>query len=52
MAYIGNSPAETGQVTSEDTFTATSGQTAFTLSADVGRESDIIVSNWLRYLLF
>ena len=44
MPYIGNSPAETGQITSEDTFTATAGQTAFTLTADVGRESDIIVS--------
>ena len=44
MAYIGNSPAETGQITTEDTFTATAGQTAFTLTADVGRESDIIVS--------
>ena len=44
MAYIGKSPAETGQITSEDTFTATAGQTAFTLTADVGRESDIIVS--------
>ena len=44
MAYIGKSPAETGQITSEDTFTATAGQTAFTLTADVGSESDIIVS--------
>ena len=44
MAYIGNSPAETGQVTSEDTFTATSGQTVFPLTVDVSRESDIIVS--------
>jgi len=44
MAYIGKSPAEIGQITSEDTFTATAGQTAFTLTADVGRESDIIVS--------
>ena len=44
MAYIGKSPANLGQITSEDTFTATAGQTAFTLTADVGRESDIIVS--------
>ena len=44
MAYIGKSPAETGQITSEDTFTATAGQTVFPLSADVERESDIIVS--------
>ena len=44
MAYIGNSPAETGQITSEDTFTATAGQTVFTLTADVGRKSDIIIS--------
>ena len=44
MAYIGKSPAETGQITSEDTFTATAGQTVFTLTADVGKKSDIIIS--------
>ena len=44
MAYIGKSPTETGQLTSEDTFTATAGQTVFTLTADVGRKSDIIIS--------
>jgi hypothetical protein len=44
MAYIGKSPAEVGQITSEDTFTATAGQTVFTLAADVERESNIIVS--------
>ena len=44
MAYIGKSPTETGQLTSEDTFTATAGQTVFTLTADVERESNIIVS--------
>ena len=44
MAYIGKSPAETGQITSEDTFTATAGQTVFTLTANVERESNIIVS--------
>jgi len=44
MAYIGKSPAEIGQITSEDTFTATAGQTVFTLTADVERESNIIVS--------
>ena len=44
MAYIGKSPTEIGQITSEDTFTATAGQTVFTLAGDVERESDIIVS--------
>ena len=44
MAYIGKSPTEAGQITSEDTFTATAGQTVFTLAADVERESNIIVS--------
>ena len=44
MAYIGKSPAETGQITSEDTFTATAGQTVFLLTVDVERESNIIVS--------
>ena len=44
MAYIGKSPANLGQSTSEDTFTATAAQTVFTLTADVGRKSDIIIS--------
>ena len=44
MAYIGQVPANLGQSTSEDTFTATAGQTVFTLTADVERESNIIVS--------
>ena len=44
MAYIGKEPANAGQRPVEDTFTATSGQTAFTLTADVDYETDIIVS--------
>ena len=44
MAYIGKEPAKFGQRPVEDVFTATANQTAFTLTADVGRESDIIVS--------
>ena len=44
MAYIGKSPNEIGQITSEDTFTATAGQTVFTLTADVGLKTDIVVS--------
>ena len=50
MAYIGKSPAETGQLTSEEEFTATDviggsvGQRVFTLVTAVGRETDIIVS--------
>ena len=44
MAYIGKEPANLGQATSEDTFTATAGQTVFTLTADVGIKSDIIIS--------
>ena len=44
MAYIGKEPALVGQRPSEDTFTATAGQTVFTLTADVDYESDIIVS--------
>jgi hypothetical protein len=50
MAYIGKSPAEQGQVTSEQEFTATDvigggvGQRAFTLTTTVSRETDIIVS--------
>ena len=44
--YIGNKPAEIGRsdITIEDTFTATAGQTVFSLTGDVERESDIIVS--------
>jgi hypothetical protein len=46
MSYIGKTPDSlvTGQNTSEDIFTATSNQTAFTLTADVVIETDIIVS--------
>ena len=44
MAYIGKSPANVGQRPSEDIFTATAGQTVFTLTADVDYESDIFVS--------
>ena len=50
MAYIGKSPAETGQLTSEEEFPATDviggsvGQRVFTLVTAVGRETDIIVS--------
>ena len=44
MAYIGKSPAKVGQRPQEDTFTATAGQTIFTLTADVDYESDIFVS--------
>ena len=50
MAYIGKSPAEAGQLTSEEEFTATDviggsvGQRVFTLTTTVGRETDIIVS--------
>ena len=44
MAYIGQEPANLGQSTSEDTFTATAGQTVFTLTADVGLKTDIVVS--------
>ena len=50
MAYIGKSPAEAGQITSEEEFTATDviggsvGQRVFTLTTTVGRETDIIVS--------
>ncbi len=44
--YIGKSPDSlvTGQSTSEDIFTATAGQTVFTLTADVTIETDIIVT--------
>ena len=44
MAYIGKEPANLGQATSEDTFTATASQTVFTLTADVGLKTDIVVS--------
>ena len=44
MAYIGQEPALVGQVTTEDTFTATASQTVFTLTADVGLKTDIVVS--------
>ena len=44
MAYIGKEPANVGQRTIEDAFTATAGQTVFTLTANVDYESDIIVS--------
>ena len=50
MAYIGKSPANVGQLTSEEEFTATDviggsvGQRVFTLVTAVGRETDIIVS--------
>ena len=44
MAYIGNSPTETGQLTSEKEITATAGQVAFVLDTTVSRETDIIVS--------
>ena len=46
MAYIGKAPDSlvTGQSTSEDIFTATAGQTVFTLTADVTTETDIVVA--------
>ena len=46
MAYIGKAPDSlvTGQSTSEDIFTATSGQTAFTITSDVVKETDIVVA--------
>ncbi len=50
MAYIGKSPANAGQLTSEEEFTATDvigggvGQRVFTLATAVARETDIIVS--------
>ncbi len=44
MAYIGKAPAEQGQITSEQEITATAGQTVFTLTTAVARETDIIVS--------
>ena len=45
MAYIGKSPLDVGNPTSEDTFTASGGNlNGYTLTSDVTRESDIIVS--------
>ena len=50
MAYIGKTPAEAGQLTSEEEFTATDviggsvGQRVFTLVTGSARETDIIVS--------
>ena len=46
MAYIGNKPVDIGRsdITIEDIFIATAGQTVFALTGDVDRESDIIVS--------
>ena len=46
MAYIGKEPDSlvTGQSTSEDIFTATAGQTAFTITSDVVKETDIVVA--------
>ena len=46
MAYIGKAPDSlvTGQSTSEDIFTATAGQTAFTITSDVVKETDIVVA--------
>ena len=44
MAYIGKSPAEAGQITSEQEITATAAQVAFVLNTTVSRETDILVS--------
>ena len=44
MAYIGKSPANVGQLTSEQEITATAAQVAFVLNTAVARETDIIVS--------
>jgi hypothetical protein len=44
MAYIGKSPAEQGQPTSEQEITASANQTDFTLAQTVSRETDILVS--------
>ena len=44
MAYIGKSPAETGQLTSEQEITASAAQVEFVLDTAIGRETDIIVS--------
>ena len=44
MAYIGKSPANAGQLTSEQEITATAAQVDFVLTTAVARETDIIVS--------
>ena len=44
MAYIGKSPAEQGQITSEQEITATASQVDFVLNTTVSRETDILVS--------
>ena len=44
MAYIGKSPANVGQLTSEQEITASAAQVAFVLDTAIGRETDIIVS--------
>ena len=44
MAYIGKSPAEVGQLTSEQEIIASAAQVAFVLDTAIGRETDIIVS--------
>ena len=44
MAYIGKSPAEAGQITSEQEITATAAQDDFVLNTTVSRETDILVS--------
>ena len=50
MAYIGKTPSNAGQLTSEEEYTATDvfgggvGRRVFTLVTAVGRETDIIVS--------
>ena len=44
MAYIGKSPANVGQLTSEQEIIASAAQVAFVLDTAIGRETDIIVS--------
>ena len=44
MAYIGKSPTEAGQITSEQEITATAAQVDFVLNTTVSRETDILVS--------
>ena len=44
MAYIGKSPANVGQLTSEQEITASAAQVEFVLDTAIGRETDIIVS--------
>ena len=44
MAYIGKSPTEAGQITSEQEITATAAQDDFVLNTTVSRETDILVS--------